>query len=178
MATRKSKPSGLTIFSIDPSTGLPPIPINEVTKVILWQIQRQHSSMLKRFETDDLTQDVLTRLALVTYSKEKSAPVTFITMVTDSVIWSKHGHSQSNNRFLEIPDFIVGEPGSGESTLCTELGTDLTSPEDHLLAMEIIVKSLIPKCKRSRKCRVGCKCEIKLPPGYQHQRALRKNTQK
>jgi DNA-directed RNA polymerase specialized sigma24 family protein len=176
MPKRRTKPNGSSIFSIDPATGLPYIPVEEATTIILWQIQRQHSSMLKRFETDDLTQDVLTRLALVTYSKEKSAPTTFITMVTDSVLWNKHRYSRKNDRFLEIPDFALAN--TDESIMVTELGTDSLNPESYLLAVEIVDQALNPSCKRKRKCKLRCKCKIKLPPGYQQQRSLRSNSQK
>lgn len=141
-----TKPPKTTVFSIDPTTNQPYITVNEATKVILKHIHLTGKNILQHNDVEDVTQSILTRACQSAYNPDKSAPTTFIILMASSQLGRLFNRRQWKDRYLEIPDFIVGQEDDGP--MCTEMAVDNLTPETILdVKQQVILTTENKRCK-------------------------------
>lgn len=131
-------PPKQSVFSVNPSTGRPYIDIERATSLINKNINLKHSGMLKKFDIEDLRQDVFVRLSLCNFDLTKSSPTTWIINLSDQVMWNKWRHSKNRGRDLIVPEFdIIGQDGEEMISVIDTLEEDVT-PEEVLKAKQLL----------------------------------------
>lgn len=129
----------VSVFSPDPLTGSPYITVPHASNAICKHILLSHKSMAKRFDIDDLCQDVLMKLSSSKFKPEKSAAKTFILNVTNTVMWGIHIKSQAKGRGCAISDSYLLD---GSVKYHSDEIEDGATPEDYLSAKEVALKRI------------------------------------
>lgn len=158
MPARRNTPPKQSVFASNPATSSPFISPEHAKRVIMKNIQLKHRGLLGYVEIEDLVQDSLTRLVLLEYDPEKSAPKTFIIMVSDSAAWARWRYMHNSGRELVVQDFNIRDEFDNELRVTETSSTDIT-PEEIYLAKETVnefykQQERLPEDKR-RKSPVG-----------------------
>ena len=148
-ARRKTCIPAVNVFSVNPETNQPYMTLEHAEKLIWTHINKYAQKLCKKIDPEDLKQELLIKLLISTYKPEKSKPKTFAITCMNSrcmqlysilVLAKKRGKG-------EVPDFLVNNEESDEVWATMMLGVENVTPEDYLLAGEV-VSSQLPSGQR------------------------------
>src|ERR1035437_2595052 len=149
------------LVSINPETDLPYLDIAIVQEMIRYHVHNYIPTLLKHYEMEDIVQTVLTQMSASEYKPDKSAPKTFAIKIiqtrtlTMQLKFHRQKHSKDvidndgkkikhdkNGKNLTVPIIASSEnvliEQSGEILRITELHTDSVTPEDYIIAQELL----------------------------------------
>lgn len=132
----------VTVFSIDPATGQPYATTAYALSLADYHVSHFAKNLLVKLDHEDIKQELMLKLCLVSYDKTKSAPNTFMIMCFKSQcarIWEREFKVRDKHK--ETNDFVLMEE-DGDAVLATEyIGIDHTTPEDYLAASQMVATS-------------------------------------